>query len=71
MTSSNLDVLARYGVTGSLAVGVHCLVLILLVEGAAVDATLSSSCGFMVGMVFSLNFRINRRYTFAPDGVLG
>ena len=51
MTSSNLDVLAQYGVAGSLAVGVHYLVLILLVEGAAVDATLSSSCGFMVGVV--------------------
>ena len=24
-----------------------------------------------IGMVFSLNFLVNRRYTFAPDGVSG
>lgn len=64
--SPKIDVLVRYIAAGSLAVGVHYFVLILLVEGAAVNATLSSSCGFAVGVI--LNYLLQYYWTFRSSG---
>jgi putative flippase GtrA len=63
---SKLDVLIRYTAAGSLAVGVHYLVLILLVEVAEIDPTLSSSCGFSVGVI--LNYLLQYYWTFRSTG---
>lgn len=66
MPSSKLAVLVRYTAAGSLAVGVHYLVLILLVERAAMDATLSSSCGFLFGLI--VNYLLQYYWTFRSSG---
>ncbi len=66
MTAYKLEVLLRYIAAGSLAVGVHYLVLILLVEAAAMDATLSSSCGFVVGLI--VNYLLQYYWTFRSSG---
>jgi putative flippase GtrA len=69
MTFAKLHVLARYIAAGSIAVAVHYLVLVLLVEGSAIDPTLASSSGFAVGVV--VNYYIQYHWTFRSTGPHG
>lgn len=66
MTSSKLGILVRYIAAGTLAVAVHYLILILLVEGPAVNATLASSSGFVVGVL--VNYLLQFYWTFRSSG---
>ncbi|MEA3274328.1 MAG: GtrA family protein [Pseudomonadota bacterium] len=66
MTVAKFDILVRYVAAGSFAVGVHYLILILLVERAAIDATLASSCGFSIGVV--CNYLLQYYWTFRSSG---
>lgn len=66
MTSAKLGILIRYTLAGTLAVAVHYLILILLVEGEGIDATLASSSGFAVGVI--VNYVLQYYWTFRSSG---
>ncbi|MCG6862085.1 MAG: GtrA family protein [Chromatiaceae bacterium] len=66
MTTINLELLVRYIAAGTFAVAVHYLILILMVEGMTIDATLASACGFAFGV--SVNYLLQYYWTFRSSG---
>lgn len=66
MSSNRLGILIRYAMAGTLAVAAHYAILILLVEGKSVNATLASSSGFAVGVV--VNYILQYYWTFRDTG---
>ena len=55
----------RYALVGLLATAIHYLVLVILVELAKVDASVSAGIGALCGALAA--YVGNRRYTFAVD----
>jgi putative flippase GtrA len=55
----------RYAAAGAAGTAVHYLVLIVLVQAAAVGAVVASTLGAVAGAL--VNYRLNHRYTFDSD----
>jgi putative flippase GtrA len=54
--------MVRFAAVGGLATALHYLILIALVEGAGLDASLASACGYALSTL--VNYALNRRLTF-------
>lgn len=54
--------LLRFACVGGLATALHYLILIALVDGAGLGATLASATGYALSTLF--NYALNRRITF-------
>ncbi len=55
----------RYAAAGAAGTAAHYLVLVVLVQAAAVGAVVASTLGAIAGAL--VNYRLNHRYTFDSD----
>ena len=52
----------RFALVGGVGTAAHYMVLIIMVSGLNIHPVVSSTAGFIVGMV--INYSLNRRFTF-------